>query len=164
MVSLLCFHNAARCQVTDLRVYTLMTLGVVIWRLIVWRRNKGTPHTLTSTRFPLSLSTIVHLPQKPDPTHLVDTEKSQDCFNQIHSPKPSLPPAYSPGPMENSTASSRKSAPALKLDVNCDRETTQTSPLRSASVNPITRTQSFSSRLSSRMSMGAKKLYVHVFG
>jgi len=141
---------------TDLRVSTPVTLGVVIWRFIVWR-NKSTASTPASTRFPPSPTTIVRLPQTPDPTHLAYMGKFQDYTNRIPSPNPSLPPVYSPGPTKSSPTSSKKSTPSLSLDVNCEAERTQPSPLRSASFNPSIKTQLFSS---SRVSMGAKKLYV----
>lgn len=158
------FHNAAEAGVTDLRVSTLATLGVLTWGFIIWRRNRGTPSsTPASTKFPLSPTAVVDLPQKPEPTHLVDTEKGQDYTNQTHSPKPSLPPTYLPRLMMSSPPSNKKSTPALNLDVNYEAEPTQPSPLRSASFNPRAKTQSFSSRISSRMSMAAKKLYVDPF-
>jgi len=136
-----------------------LTLGVLAWRLIVWRRNRGAPPTPSSTKFPLSPTAIVHLLQKPEPIYLADTERGQDYANRIPSPKLSPPPAYSPRlMMKSSPTSNKKSTPTLNLDVNCDAEATQPSPIRSASFNPNTKTQSFSSRISSRMSIGAKKL------
>ena len=153
-------HNAAEGVVTDPRVPTLVTLGILTWRFIVWRRDKCAPLAPTSIKFPPP-PTIVHLPQKLKPTHLTDTEKGQDYANQTPSP----PPAYSPGPMKSSPASNRKSTPALSLNVtDCGTEETLPSPLRSASFNPSSKTQSWSSRISSRMSTDAKKLYVHLPG
>lgn len=157
-------HIATGGAVTDLRVSILMTLGVLAWRLIAWRMNKGAPPTPSSTKFPLSPTAIVHLPQKPEPIYLADTERGQDYANRIPLPKLSPPPAYSPRLMKSSLTSNKKSTPTLNLDVNCDAEATQPSPIRSASFNPNTKTQSFSSRISSRMSIGAKKLYVHLSG
>lgn len=160
------FHIATGGVVTDLRVSILVTLGVLAWRLIliVWRRNKGAPPTPSSTKFPLSPTAIVHLPQKPESIYLADTERGQDYANRIPSTKFSPPPAYSPRLMKSSPTSNKKSTPTLNLDVNCDAEATQPSPIRSASFNPNTKTQSLSSRISSRMSIGAKKLYVHLSG
>ncbi|KAF9652884.1 hypothetical protein BDM02DRAFT_3108515 [Thelephora ganbajun] len=131
-----------------------LTLGILTWRFIVWRKNKGTTPTSVPSRSSLSPTTVVHLSQKPEPTYLVDPEKGRDYENQIPSPKPLPLPVL----MKASPPSNKKSTPALNLDVNCDAEATQPSPLRSASFNPNTKTQSFSSRISSRMSMGAKKL------
>ena len=143
---------------TDLRVSTLVTLGVLTWRLIAWGRNKVTPPL---TRFTFSPTTVVHLPQKPEQTHLADTEEGQDYAFQAPSAKPLPPPVYSPGPMMSSSTSNKKSTPTLKLDVSCDAEATLSSPL---SFSSSTKTQSFSSHTSSRMSMGAKKLYVDLSG
>lgn len=149
-------HNTTEAAATDLRVSAIVTLGVLTRRLISWGRSKVALPALTSTKFSFSLTTVVHLPQKPEPTHFADTEKGQDYANQVPSP----PPAYSLGPIMSSSASNKKSTPALSLDVNCDAEANLHSPLRSASSSPSTKTQSFSSRASLRMSMGAKKLYV----
>lgn len=131
-------HKAAEGVVTDLRIFTLATLGILTWGLVAWRRDKNTPLTPASTKLPPPSTTAVHLSQKPKPTHLADTEKSQDHANQILSP--SL--AYSPRLMESSPTSN-KSTPALSLNVtDCDTEETQPSPLRSASFNPSSKTQS----------------------
>lgn len=127
-------HNGADIEVTDLRGSALVALGVLAWRLIIWKRNRSSPPTSTSTKLLPSPTTIV-FPASP-------------------------PPAYSPGLMKTSPTSPKKSTPALSLDVNCDVEATEPSPIRSASFNPSTKTQSISSRVSSRMSVGAKKLYV----
>jgi len=154
-------HKAAEGVVTDLRVFTLVTLGILTWGLIFWRRDKNTPLTPASTKLLPPSTTAVHLSQKPKPTHVADTEKSQDYANQILSP----PPAYSPRLMKSSPASNKKSTPALSLNTtDCDTEETQPSPLRSASFNPSSKTQSWSSRIPSRMSTGTKKLYAHFPG
>lgn len=81
--------------------------------------------------------------------------KAQGQTNQELSP----PPAYSPRSMKNSSPSNKTSAPTLNIDVDRggDESTTLPSPLRSASFNPSTKTDSISSRVSSRMS-GAKRL------
>lgn len=158
------FHNAAEDLVTDLRVSALMALGVLTWRFIVWRRDKDTAPTPTSTKFPLSPTAFVHLPRKPEPIRLASAGKGQNYAIQVPSPNPSPPPAYSPRLMKSSPASNKKLAPALSLDVSCDAEVAQPSPLRSTSFNSSAKTQSFGSRLSSRMSMGAKKLYVYFSG
>ena len=135
-----------------------MTLGVLTWRFIVWRRDKGAPATPSSTKPQLSPTTVVHLPQKPEQTHSADPEKGQNLNSQTSGSKPP-PPAYKLGFRKSSPASSKKPTPTLHLDVNCDSEVKTSSPLRSASFNP--KTQSLTSRISARISMGPKKLYVH---
>ena len=135
----------------DLRDSTLVTSGALAWKT-VWRRNKNDPPTSTSAKFLLSPTAVFYFPQKPEPTHLADTERGLDYANRNPSPKSSPPPAYSPRLMK--TSSAKKSTPALSLDVSCNAEATQLSPLRSASFNPSTKTQSL------HMSVGAKKLYV----
>ena len=118
-----------------------------MWRFIVWRRNKNTPSDLASPT-----ATVVHLPQNPDSTHPVHTEKGLE--------QKSLPPSYSPEPMAGSPSSIEKFIPPLNLDVSCGTGAAQRSPLRSASFHPNAKTQSFSSRISARMSVDTKKLYV----
>jgi hypothetical protein len=68
--------------------------------------------------------------------------------------------------MKSSSASDKKATPTLNVDIDRDANESATlpSPIRSASFNPSVKTQSFSSRISSRMSTGAKKLYVHHSG
>jgi hypothetical protein len=132
-----------------------VTLGGLIWVFIVRRRNKDNASTSSSTKSQFSSTAAVFLPQRPESVHYA---------NQIPSPKLSPPPAYSPGLMTSSSASNKKSTPVLDLDVNCDAEATLPSPIRSASFNPSAKTQSLGSRISSRMSLGAKKLYVHPSG
>lgn len=125
-----------------------LTLGILTWRFIVWRRNKDAPST-----------TAVYLPQKPEPIHLADTEKGRDYVDKIPSP-----PAYNPGLMKSSPAPNK---PTLALDLNvtdCNVGEAQLSPLRSVSFNLSSKTQSWSSRVSSRVSTGAKKLYAHLPG
>lgn len=159
-------HNTAQCVVSlvaDLWVSTLVTLGVLTWRFIIWRRNKGAPLTPTSTKPSLSSTTVVHLPRKPELVYLADAEKGQEYADQIPSPKPSPPPAYSLRLMKNSPAS-KKSTSALNLDVGCDVEVAQQSPLRYASSNPSINSHSLSPCISSRVSMDTKKLYAHLFG
>ena len=126
-----------------------LTLGILTWRFIVWRRNKDAPPT-----------TAVDLPQKPEPIHLADTEKDRDYADKIPSP----PPAYNPGLMKSSPTPNK---PTLALNLNvtdCDTGEAQLSPLRSVSFNLSSKTQSWSSRVSSRVSTGAKKLYAHLPG
>lgn len=135
-----------------------MTLGVLTWRFIVWRRDKGAPTTPSSTKPQLSPTTVVHLPQKPEPTHPADPEKGRNLNSQTSGSKPP-PPAYKLGFRKNSPASGKKPAPTLRLDVNCDSEVKPSSPLRSASFNP--KTQSLTSRISARISMVSKKVCVH---
>lgn len=115
-----------------------LTLGVLAWVFIIRRRNKGTSPTSASST-----------------TRPTDPEKAQGQTNQELSP----PPAYSPRSMKNSSPSNKTSAPTLNIDVDRggDESTTLPSPLRSASFNPSTKTDSISSRVSSRMS-GAKRL------
>ena len=136
-----------------------MTLGLLAWISIVRRRNKNIAHTSTSTKPRASSSTAAHQPRKPEPTHLTDSEQAQDQVNQTPSPKLSPPPAYSPRLMKSSSVSNKKSTPSLNVDIDCDTEPTLPSPIRSASFNPSAKTQSIGSRLSSRVSVGAKKLY-----
>lgn len=143
-------HDVAAFVVTDLRLPTLAALAVLAWKFIIWRRNERTPPTSTSAKLFHSSTFVIHLPWKPEPTHLVRNEKDRAFATKI----PPIPPADCPGPMKNPPA--KKSIPTLKLDVSCDAEATQQSPLRSASFNPVTKTQS----VSSRTSKGAKKLYV----
>jgi hypothetical protein len=154
-------HNAAENIVTDLRVTTPVTLGTLGWRFIVWRRDKDPPLAPASTKFSPPPPTAVHLPQESTLTHLADTEKGQDYTSRIPPP----PPAYSPGLVRSSPASNKKSTPALILNVaDFDTEETRPSPLRPVSFNPSPKTQSWSSRATSRMSTGAKKLYAHLHG
>ena len=149
-------HNAVEGVATDLRVPILVTLGVLAWRFIVRRGNKDAPLAPPSTKFPPP-----RLLQKPKPTHFAASVKGQDYANQIHSP----PPAYSPESMKSPPISNKKSAPVLNLNItDCDIEETQPSPLRSASFNPSLKTQSWTSRVSSRISMGTKKLYANLPG
>lgn len=86
--------------------------------------------------------------------------KAQDQTHQGDPSEPPPPPAYSPRLMRNSSASSKKSAPTLNIDVGRegDESTNLPSPLRSASFNPSAKTDSTNSRVSSRMSAGAKRL------
>lgn len=129
-----------------------VTLGVLAWIFIVRRRNKDTTPISTSTKS-----------RPPSITYLADTERAQDRPDQIRSPKLSPPPAYSPGSMKSSSASDKKATPTLNVEIDHDANESATlpSPIRSASFNPSAKTQSFGSRISSRMSTGAKKLYVH---
>lgn len=143
---------------TDLWACIPVTLGVLVWRFIAWRRNKSTPSALTSTP-----ATVVRLPREPEPTHPADTEKGLDYAHQVPSKKFLSPPTYSSESMKGSP-STDKSPPALNLDVSCGTGTTQRSPLRSASFNPSAKTQSLSSRISARMSVDTKKLYVNRLG
>jgi hypothetical protein len=138
-----------------------VTLGVFAWILIVRRRNKDTAQTSTSTKSQLSSTAVAHRLRKREPANLVDLERAQGQVNQIPSPKLSPPPAYSPRIMKSSSPSNKKSTPPLNVDIVLDAEPTLPSPLRSASFNPSTKTQSIGSRISSRMSGGARKLYVH---
>lgn len=133
-----------------------MTLGVLIWRFIIWRRDMGVPATASSTKSQLSPTTVAHLPQKPESTHPADPEKGRKFNNRTSGSKP---PAYKLGLRESSPPSGKKPTPALHLDVSCDSGVKLPSPLRSASFNP--KTQSLTSRISARISMGSKKLYVH---
>jgi hypothetical protein len=135
-----------------------LTLCVFAWIFVVRRRNKDTTHTSTSTKSHPSSSTVAHRPQKSKAIHIADLEQAQDQTDQIHSQRLSPPPVYSPGLMKSSSAPGKKSAPPLNVDVGRDAEPTLPSPLRSASFNPSTKTQSIGSRISSRMSAGAKKL------
>lgn len=126
-----------------------LTLGILTWRFIIWRRNKDTPPTTT-----------VHLPQKPELIHLADTEKGPDYADKIPLP----PPAYNPGLVKSSPTPS-KPTPALNLNVtDCDTGEARLSPLRSLSFNLSSKAQSWSSRVSSRVSTGAKKLYAYLPG
>ena len=156
--SWLVFH-APQCRVvTDLEVPTPVTIGVLLWRFIVWRRFKNTPSALTSTP-----ATVVHLPREPEPTHPADSEKGLDYAHKTPSKKFLSPPTYTPGSMEGSP-STDKPPLALNLDVSCGTATAQRSPLRSASFHPSAKTQSLSSRISARMSVDTKKLYVNHLG
>lgn len=138
-----------------------MALGVLAWKFFR-RRNKNALPTSTPAKCPLSPTTVFHIPLKPELTHLADTEKGLGYANRIHSLKFSPPPVYGFRPMKSSPASFKKFAPALNLDVSCNAEPTQTSPIRSASFNPGTNTQSFGSRISAHLPLGAKKLYVYL--
>lgn len=143
-------QHAAEIVVTDLR--GLVTLGVLAWVFIVRRRKEGTSPTSSPTKSQSSPTTC--------PT---DPEKAQDQTNQGTPSELSPPPAYSTGSMKNSSASNKKSTPTLNVDVDRggDESATLPSPLRSASFNASTKTDSISSRISSHMSTGAKRLYVH---
>lgn len=143
-------QHTAEIVVTDLR--GLVTLGVLAWVFIVRRRNKGTSPTSASTKS-----------QPSSTTRPTDPEKAQGLTNQATPSELSPPPAYSLGSMKNSSASNKKSTPALNVNIDRgeDESTTLPSPLRSASFNPSAKTDSISSRISSRMSTGAKRLYVH---
>lgn len=123
-----------------------LTLGVLVWVFIIRRRNKGGSPAPAST--------------KSQPSPATDPEKAQDQTNQVTLSELSSPPAYSPGSMKNSSPSNKRSTPALNVDVDRggDESTTLPSPLRSASFNPSTKTDSIASRISSRMSAGAKRL------
>lgn len=133
-------------------VSALVTLGVFAWIFII-RRNKDTTHTHTSTSTKPQPPSLSSQPRKQ--------EEAQDQANQIPSPKPSPPPAYSPGLMKSPSTSNKKSTPPLNVDIGRNTEPTLPSPLRSASFNPSTKTQSIGSRISSRMSAGSGKLYVY---
>lgn len=135
-----------------------VTIGVLVWRFIVWRRLKNTPSALTSTA-----ATVVHLPREPEPAHPADSEKDLDYTHQFPSDKFLSPPTYTPGPMEG-TPSTDKPPLSLNLDVSCGTAATQRSPLRSASFHPSAKTQSLSSRISARMLVDTKKLYVNHLG
>lgn len=107
-----------------------------------------------------SSTPVDNQPHKSEPAYLAGSEQAQDQANQIPSPKISPSSAYGLGLMKSLSTFSKKSTPPLNVDVNRDAESTLPSPLRSASFNPSTKTQSIGSRISSRISAGGKKLYV----
>ena len=149
-------HSPSEILVTD---RLCLTLGALGWIFIVRRRNKGTAHTSTSTKSQSSSATLARKIQKPEPTNPVDLGRAQGL-----SPTLLPPPAYSPGMTKSSSPSNKKSTPPLNVEVDFDIEPTLHSPLRSASFNPSPKTQSIGSRISSRMSGGAKNLYVNPSG
>jgi len=135
-----------------------LIIGAFAWMFIVRRRNKGTAHSSASAKSQPFPTTVAHQPRKLEPTHPVGSRQAQDQTNQILSPKPSPSPAYSPGLVKVSSASNKKSAPPLNVDVDLEVKQTLPSPLRSVSFKPTTKTWSIGSRISSRVSVGAKKL------